>query len=249
MIEVSTIITTYKNTGPELRASLVSILHQEKVNQEIILVMVSDDPNLDLIKAWIPVINKNAKLSQVILVKVAKERHPGRSPQGSFYQINEGLKHVTKSWIRWFSGDDILYPRSTFKQVTALQETGNLVSFGGYTIDYEERPDLGLESVKFFPYSRKIHQSTNFVGDVSLWSAELLEFTPFDWEKWGNYAFWDFWLRIYQAKGNVFHYTDEVLWRYIKRASSTHIKRRRSWDKTRDYSKQRKKLQRQHPHP
>lgn len=245
--EISVIVTTYRNTREQLQASLASILHQERVIQEVILVMVSNDPLIEIGKAWAKTINSQAKMTSVKFVKVRQDEHPGRSPQGSFFQINEGLKHATKPWIRWFSGDDELFPRANIMAIEALERSGKLVVYSDYLIHWEDREDLQDEVAKFFPYSREIHQRTNFIGDVSVWSRDLIDYTPFRWETWGNYSFWDFWLRIYEDKGDVFHHLPEVSWKYIKRNDSTHVMRHRNVTERQEYGEQRKKLLKAHP--
>tara|TARA_R110000803_G_scaffold52326_2_gene107724 strand:- start:4625 stop:5374 length:750 start_codon:yes stop_codon:yes gene_type:complete len=243
--EISTIMTTYQDDAIELRNAVNSILHQEGVNIELILVMVTDDINIKAVRLWVPIINKAAKFTRMKLIEVSPEDHPGRSPGGSFYQINEGLKHVTKPWVRWFSGDDLLYPRSSMKQVEALEKSGKLVSYGGFTLLDEK--NTVLESVKFYPYRRETHQFTNFINDVALWSSDLLKFTPFLWERWENYSFWDLWLRIYDVHGDVFHYTDEVLWSYRIRERSEHVARLKRPGGKSDYDRQRRAFKTNHP--
>lgn len=248
MIETSLILGTYNDTLTDLQTCLASILHQEMVFTEIIIPVVSDDRNKAVLYAWMKTVNEQAEQATVKIVEIQVQRHPGHSPEGSFFQINEGLKAVTKPWIRWFSGNDILYPRATIKQVTMLMASGKLVSYGGYT--FPRMTGEPVESIKFHPYDRKLHQRGNFVNDVALWSADLLRFTPFRWEELGNYAFWDFWLRIYEELGDVFHYTPEVFWYYRQHKGAMHRKRLKNKDELARYTgEQRAAFLKLHPLP
>jgi len=243
--EVSVIISTYQDEINELKESITSVLHQEKVSQEIILVMVSDDPNTEIAKAWIPKINDGAQYSKIRLHVCRESEHPGKSPDGSFFQINAGLKYATKDYIRWFSGDDILYPRSTITQIEALQKSGKKVSYGGYTL--LDRDNKVAESVKFFPYNRLIHQRTNFINDVALFDSSLIKYLPFEFERWGNYAFWHFWLTVFENEGDQFEYTDQVLWAYRIREKSEHVARLKRPGGKQEYARFRRALQNNHP--
>jgi hypothetical protein len=54
----------------------------------------------------------------------------------------------------------------------------------------------------------------------------LKKYAPFS-EKWGNFAYWDLWLRIYQGEGDVFIYNPQPTWNYCLSPNSLHIKRQK----------------------
>lgn len=225
---VCAIISTFKDDWKELKQSLASVVAQ---SGQVIVSMVDSDPNVDLVQE---------QFKGVDTVVVDGWSHPGHSPQGSFIQINRALPYIDEAakYVRWFSGDDYLHPNANQRQVEQLQKTGKKVCYG----DYLRQLDGVEVRQSFYEYSREQHQITSFVNDVALWDVSLLKYCPFNWKDWGNYAFWDFWLRVYKVEGDVFTYLPEVIWTYRIRQKSTHQKRLNNKDAKAIYDKQRKEF-------
>jgi hypothetical protein len=58
----------------------------------------------------------------------------------------------------------------------------------------------------------------------------LKEYAPFKL-KFKNFAFWDFWLRVYEKEGNVFVYNPVPTWYYNIKDDSMHIERQKNAEK------------------
>lgn len=148
--------------------------------------------------------------------------HGGKSPRGSFLQLNNALPHITGDWFTFASGNDYSYPFKLETERRMCIAQRKEVCYSAYDYEYE---DGSHKSQFFYEYDREKHWHGNFVADCSIISRRLVDkYLPFRTEL-NNYAYWDLWLRIYKGEGNVFAYNPVPTWAYIQDRSSMHVQR------------------------
>lgn len=163
------------------------------------------------------------KYRKVKIVTMPRKDHPGKSPLGSFLQLNNGLKAITGEWFTFGSSNDIIYPGSLELMKSECIKKGKEVCYTAF--DYIH-PDGSKSTQLFYDYDYERHLKGNFVADCALISRRLVDkYLPFRTEL-NNYAYWDLWLRIYEGEGNVYCYLPTPTWAYHLHADSMHIKRR-----------------------
>ena len=80
MKTVSVIMNTYNEREDYLRKAIESYLSQEKVKVQLIVSTVEGDKNINILQEY-----------KCNIALLEKERHPGKSPVGSYMQINQAL--------------------------------------------------------------------------------------------------------------------------------------------------------------
>lgn len=215
MKTATVLINTFAEKFEYLETAIKSYVSQIGVNLQIIIATVDDDPNLPYLKRW----------KGIDLNVIPRKDHPGRSPRGSFYQINSSLRLVKGEWFCFASSNDEAYPFKIFSEIQAAITQGKKICYSNYNL-INERGEI-QSTLKFSEYNREQHQAGNFVNDCSIIHKSLLDkYGPFRSDEFNNYAFWDFWLRVYEGEGNVFALNEKPTWGYRQLETSMHIQRR-----------------------
>lgn len=241
MKTLATVITTYNEKPDRLKRAIDSVLSQGGVNNVLIVSTVDDDKNLE----WL-----SGDSGHLVLAN-PKSKHPGFSPEGSFWQLNEGVQFLkgqigigeSIDYFRFFTGNDVLLPGTVKATIDALE------SHPDKKVCYTDFLRVRAGKTRENPspkYDRKLHQQTNFIMDFSIFSTELFDLLPFRSEKVGNYAYWDFWLRVYEKYGDVFLHLPINTLEYHEWDDSMHIVRARNPKKREEYMQQRQEFLKLH---
>lgn len=227
---VSVIMNTI-NEDPKLLIRAVDSYLIQK-NCELIISTVEEDPSISFLK------DRNLKI-----VTMPREGHPyfskGKSPRGSFLQLNNGLKHITGDWFTFASGNDYSYPHKLKLEVDMCKSRNKEVCYSAYDYQYE---DGSKKTQLFHEYDWDRHMVGNFVADCSMISRRLVnKYLPFNTEL-NNYAYWDLWLRIRKVEGNVFCYNPVPAWVYVQDSDSMHVKRFKDPVKLQEAAKDRERM-------
>jgi len=210
-VDASIIIPTYNENEKLLLASLQQYIIE---GAQIIITTVEGDKNLDLIKEM--------GLDYVV---TPLSEHPGRSPLGSFYQINKALPLIKRSWFCTASSNDIALPNKASIEIQKCMHSKKKVCYSNFYYMTEDGIING--KTNWYPYTYEAHLKGNFVNDSSIVNTKMAKkYLPFNL-KFDNYAFWDFWLRVYKGEGNVFVYNPVPTWKYRQSNKSMHIQRMR----------------------
>lgn len=207
---ISVVMNTLGEKEPLLCRAIESYLKQ---GCELIVSTIEGDRSIRTVKR---------KYRKVKIVTMPRRDHPGKSPLGSFLQLNNGLKAITGDWFIFGSSNDIIYPGGLEMMRDECLKTGREVCYSAMDHVYQ---DGSKQPIYFFEYDYDRHFKGNFVADCSLISRRLVDkYLPFRTEL-NNYAYWDLWLRIYEGEGNVFCYLPVPTWGYFQHPDSMHIKR------------------------
>lgn len=161
---------------------------------------------------------------QIELVITKKKDHPGRSPQGSFTQLNNALPLIKTDWFCFASSNDTALFNKISLEISACERTGKKICYSAFHTTDENMNNTGTRF--FHDYDFQRHKRGNFVSDCALMHRSIVEkYLPFKLEL-NNYAYWDLWLRVYEGEGNVFVYNPIPTWNYRISENSMHIKRR-----------------------
>jgi len=217
-MKVSIVMTTINEDVAYLSQSINAALNQEKYEIELIVSTVEDDFSVQFCKDNFP---------EVKVVTMPRAEHPissgGKCPTGSFLQLNNGLKHITGDWFKFFSGNDVLYPDNVRLEIDKCLKEKTEVCYSAYDYIDENGKITGLQS--FHKYDYEKHFEGNFISDCSIISRRLVDkYLPFDIAL-RNYGYWNLWLTIYEAEGNVFSYNPIPAWQYRQDSKSMHVNR------------------------
>jgi len=214
MVKASIIMNTFNEKIEYLIPAIESYLSQEGCEIELIISTIEDDVNVELIKEKYP---------EVKLEIMKRKDHPGKSPLGSFLQLNNALKHITGDWFCFASSNDLAYPFKIRKEIDTCMRFNRQVCYSAY--NNINTVGAILDTIRFNDYNYKRHLQGNFVSDCALISTKLLNrYMPFNTDL-NNYAYWDLWLRIYKGEGNVFIYNRTPTWQYRQNPDSMHLSR------------------------
>ena len=203
MNKVSVIVNSY-NEGEELfRRTIESIKESSNVDLQIVVSTVKGDNCI----GW-------AKDYNVTLVVNEKP--------GIFEQINATIPHLTGDYITYFSSNDKMSKYKLKIESDILKQSNKKVCYSAYNrIEIDKTKNVK----KFYDYSFEKHLKGNFVSDCSMVARDtFMKYMPFRVE-YGNHAYHDLWLRIYEGEGNVFIYNQIPTWDYIVTENSSHYKR------------------------
>ena len=194
-MRVSVIVNTY-NEDPKVL--LRAIDSYKKQCYQVIVSTVEGDSSLSY-------------LQNVQFAVLPKDKHVGKSPKGSFQQINNALPLLDCDYFCWASGNDFAEPHKVKTEVNALIASKKQICYSAFNVIRANRLRVQL----FKPYDVQEHLVNNFVSDCSMISKRMIDkYGPFDLER-NNMAFWDFWLRVYENEGNVFEYNPIPTWNYM----------------------------------
>jgi len=160
-------------------------------------------------------------------VKVAGERGHKIvvSPKPGIYpQLNTAIKHIKADWYCYASGNDVAHPRKLILEVGECLKYSKKVCYSAFYITDNNLTVTGTRT--FYSYSYKKHLNIgNFVSDCAMMSREIIDkYGPFAF-RWGNAAYYDLWLRVYEGEGNVFCYNPVPTWYYRICHNSQHVVR------------------------
>lgn len=204
---VSVVINTVNENPEILKRAVDSYLKQ---GAQVIISTIENDPSLSL--------------KGVDFATMKKSDHPGKSPKGSFMQLNNALPLIRGEWFCFASGNDYSSAWKLQSEVSACISNNKKVCYSAFLNVYGKK----YKVKRFHEYDYQKHLKGNFVSDCALVHVSLLnKYGPFRIEL-NNYAFWDFWLRIYEGEGNVFHYLNSPTWFYVQNPNDMHNIRKRS---------------------
>lgn len=142
--------------------------------------------------------------------KVVESNRPG-----IFYQLNNALKHVTQGYFTYSSATDQMLPGKV-KTEQAMLKDGKKICYSAFNVNGKAR--------RFFDCDYKRHLQGSFVSDCAMIDMEMIEkYGPFR-EEFDTFAFWDFYLRVYEGEGDVFVYNDRPTWDYFITPDCRHQK-------------------------
>jgi len=212
---VSVILNSYNDNQDQLREAILGYQTQAiNMKVEIILSTVVEDPSI--------------KTGHEMGVDVI---HAVDTP-GIYKQLNSAIKEASGDWFCVASGNDKALPNKLIDEYKLLCRTKKLICYSAF---YTTDKDLKITgTAKFHPYDYKKHLHGNFMIDNALTNMQVLrKYLPFR-EKWGNDAFWDMWLRIYEGEGDIFIYNTVPNFLYRLDGKGRHFQKRKNremWEK------------------
>ena len=217
------------------REAVESILNQKGVYVHLILSTIEDDPSIKWIEEY----------SGDIYVSIfPKKDHPGKSPEGSFTQLNYALQWVKHDWLCFCSSNDVIFPTKLRMEIMECLTENKLVCYSDLCITDSKLKIIS--ETKYGSFSRERHLQTNFIPDQSTINyAKLKKYLPFR-TTWYNCGFWDFWLRVYEGEGTVFVYNPHTERYYRQLPNSMHVERNRDSQKVAMYQRQRALMLKEH---
>ena len=214
MEKVSIIINSYNDNQLFLSQAIKSYLNQRKVDLQLIISTVKKDPSIITAEK----INKNI---DVVINEKA----------GIYSQLNYALNYIDGDWFAYASGNDVALHEKLFDEVS-LCKGNKKVCYSAFYSSNENLKNKRLTKLRKYNYQQ--HLKGNFVSDLGLLRVDLLhKYMPFI-EKYGNHAYWDFWLRIAEGEGpTCFVYNPKPEWIYRISKDSRHIRRKKdkAWQK------------------
>jgi glycosyltransferase involved in cell wall biosynthesis len=204
--EYVTVIMNTVGEDPEvLRTAIKSYLNQNNVQVQLIISTIAGDPSL--------------LLADELRLDVSVSPN-----KGIYEQLNYALQYVEGDWFCYASGNDLASPDKLQDETRLCIENKKLICYSDFKIVNEKWEPTG--SRHFHEYDISRHLQGNFVSDCALIHRSIIDrFAPFDL-RWGNHAYWDFWLRVYKALGDVFIYNRRAEWFYRVDGRNQHVQRK-----------------------
>lgn len=178
----------------------------------------------------VPFVRENFPSVQVLEFPVRDHpiSHGIKSPVGSYLQINYALEHLRGDWFCFASSNDTAHPDKIRMEIASCLDNNKEICYSAFNEVTEDGEYL--RTLKFGKYSYDRHLQGNFVSDCALVSRRVIDkYAPFR-VTMKNYAYWDFWLRVYKGEGDIFCYNPLPTWNYRQSSESMHIKRMKSPD-------------------
>jgi len=219
MNDCTVIINTVNEVPERLQAAIHSYKTQVGADVHILISTVEGDPS--------------SELPHEIVI----------SPKGIYQQLNNAVKHIYTDWWCYASGNDIAHTNKIQSEIMRCKNQRAKVCYSDFNMG---TPSGGFRRMIFPEYNYDTHVKGNFVNDCSMIHHSLLKYMPFQFEKWGNLSHWDFWLRVYEAEGNVFCHNPYPTWDYIQHEDSKHIMRSKNPKEVHEMNELVKKLQHEH---
>jgi len=209
---VSVIMNTVGEDPDVLRTAIKSYLKQNNTHVQLIISTIEDDPSIPIADEY----------------RLAISASPEK---GIYEQLNHALQYIKGDWFCYASGNDVASPDKLFDETRLCIENKKLICYSDFKIVNEKWETIG--SRHFHEYDIGRHLQGNFVNDCAMIHRSVIDrFAPFDL-RWGNHAYWDFWLRVYKALGNVFVYNRRAEWFYRVDGRNQHIQRKSDPEKKR----------------
>ena len=203
-MKVTVLMNSYKEDKQIFIEAINSIYSNKKVDIQLILSTVVEDPCIKWVKKYplTLVVNKEA---------------------GIYTQLNAMIPHIKGDYVTYSSSNDIMYPNKLYEECNLLSVHNKKVCYSAFHVGTKNNKKLN----KFYDYDYKKHLKGNFVSDCAMVeTTTFLKYMPFTL-KYGNQAYYDLWLKIFENEGNVFYYNDSPTWLYIIRNTSQHIQRKK----------------------
>lgn len=165
---------------------------------------------------------------------------------GIYYQLNNAVEYIKdrQGWFMYFSGTDYCICTKAINEISLCREEKTKICYSNFFC--RKTLSSGEISVPratdFGPYDYGRHLRGNYISDVSIVSMDILrKYAPFN-SLHGNFAFWDFWLRVYEGEGNVFSFNPHAEWVYNISPNSKHIKRKGNPEEIEKYNSIRERM-------
>jgi glycosyltransferase involved in cell wall biosynthesis len=235
MDKVTVIMNTLNEDKKYLTEAIESYINQEGVELQFIVSTVEGDHSIKYIK-------KNFPSIELVITKRSEHPVSGNEmiPKGAYIQLNNALQCVKGEFVCYASSNDRALQGKLLQEVTLMKAYKKDVCYSNYSMI---RSDGSFIKVMKFPsYNHKLHLQGNFVSDCSMFRSYLIkEFLPFKLEL-KNLCYWDFWLRLHKAKGNVFIHNINPTWEYRQHETSMRLKRIADPEKQKQEMKERQEL-------
>lgn len=201
---ISVIMNSFNEAEYKFHRAVNSILNQNNVKVQLLLSTVKNDNSIQ----W----SKSYDIEVII-----------NETPGIYEQINATLPHIKGNYVAYSSSNDVMLSDKFSLEKNKLKEANKKVCYSAF-YSTDENLEI-IKTLKFKDYDYLTHLRCNYVSDCALVEYSLFrKYTPFVL-KYGNHAFYDLWLRIYEGEGDVFCYNDIPTWKYVISQSSQHIKR------------------------
>ena len=218
--DITVIMNTYHERPEWLKAAIERVLPQVG---RVIISLCKGDSNEEMIEK---LIIEHLSLDMCILPPLEQL---GKCPEQSFRQINKAMAQVKTKYVSWTSSDDLMWEHKYAFELAEMREHPHLkVVYGCYAFTDENLQNPKHQPLP--PYSLEAHKKGNIVTDLALFHTDLWhEFGGFDCERFRNYSFWDFWLKIAEKYGeSAFSRLNTTTWFYRQDAEGMHMKRKKS---------------------
>ena len=200
--KVSVVMNTFNENPEYLQQAVRSYMTQVGVHVELILSTVEGDPSIKAV-------------NDPRVIKVVNNK------PGIYSQLNAGMASATGDWVVYASSNDVADYKKLATEVKACIDSGKEVCYSSFHKTNERLRVTQTLSLPEYNYQR--HLKWNFVSDCSLFSKRIKDkYTPFR-EEFGNSAYHDFWLRVYEGEGDVFVYNPRPTWFYRINNNSRHL--------------------------
>lgn len=199
-------MNTFREKPEWLEKAIKSYLTQTGVRVQVIVSCVDGDANIPLIENF--------------HCDIVRNENPG-----IYQQINAAIPYITGDWVCYASSNDVAIKTKLIHEVNRCVKFNKIVCYSSF---YRCDKFLHVNQTYFSrPYDYHDHLNGNFVSDCSLVRTDIFrKYTPFHTE-WGNHAYFDLWLRIYEGEGNVFIHNTDPTWFY-RRHEGEKLQRRRN---------------------
>lgn len=171
-----------------------------------------------------------------------------RGPRPNIYeQLNRGIAALGNvGWYYFFSGNDYSFPTKAAEEVGVCARTGKRVCNSDYFIVDDVLKNREHVTLPSYDYGRHM-RGINFVSDCSMVKIGILrKYAPFR-VQYDNYAYYDFWLRVFEGEGNVFANNHKPTWLYRICDTSKHILREKNAAEVAAYKKKCQAMLATHP--
>jgi cellulose synthase/poly-beta-1,6-N-acetylglucosamine synthase-like glycosyltransferase len=167
--KVSVVMTSYNEVPEYLFSAIESYLSQQGVSVQLILSILEDDRNTNTI------IEKYK--NQLELVVVPKTEHPGRSPLGSFFQLNYALNKIKGDWFSFASSNDYASPTKFLQEIYYCLIFKKKVCYSSYDYLFYQNRFFRRKSIKraqlIHEYDFEKHKTINYVSDCALLTMKI----------------------------------------------------------------------------
>lgn len=205
LYDVTVIINTINEDPVYLRKAIESYKNQKWVKVHILISTVIGDKSIDMAK----------KMKCDVYINTKK---------GIYRQLNKAIKQIKGEWYCYASGNDVALPAKLYTEIMCCLKYDKKICYSNF-IRANENLNNG-RTTNFHEYNFTRHLNGNFVNDCALIHHTIIKkYAPFQWEKWGNHAYHDFWLRVHEGEGNVFCFNPKPTWVYRVTNNSKHVKR------------------------
>ena len=216
--DITVIVNSYNPEEKDLVNSINSILNQIKIKVKIFVVTIENDVTINYIN--------NINNNNIKLIICDKNKHPGKGPKGIYYQLNEGLKHVTTKYYSYFSSNDIMKPTKLYNEIEKIKKDNSIFCFSKYNNVFPNKTISFEYDINRMNFDNLI--KTNFINDCATIDLEKLSNKlQFNYEKFENVCYWELWLSLLQKYGNeCMSYNDNIEWDYIRIESKSQAMKR-----------------------